>query len=47
MGHGRAMLREDLHIMFRRADAVGRQRIRTEDTDMLHKLDGRHVILFP
>ena len=41
------MLCEDLHIMFRRADAVGRQRIRAEDTDMLHKLNGRHIILFP
>ena len=47
MGHGRAMLREDLHVMLRCADAVGRQRIRSEDSDMLHKLDGRHVILFP
>ena len=33
--------------MFRRADAVGRQCIRSEDSDMLHKLDGRHIILFP
>ena len=47
MGHGRSVLREDLHVMFRRADAVGRQRIRPEDSDMLHKLDGRHIILFP
>ena len=46
VGHGRAVLREDLHVTLRCADAVGRQRIRSEDADMFHELDRCHAVLF-